>query len=400
MQVKATLWPSRPLFRFISERVFFILQNLITEYNSPTMTQLTGDKIGPRYVVKVYNDKFKSWGYLVIDNLQLGPGKGGIRMTPSVTEEEVSRLARAMTLKNALARIPFGGAKSGINFDPRAHTKQEKKEIVEWFARELQPLLIKYYIAGPDVNMTELEMAQFVQAAGNRKAATGKPSKLGGLPHELGSTGYGVARAAELALKFKNININSASVAIEGYGNVGMFAHKFLQEMGAKIVAISDSKGTVYLQTGLDYKQAWKIKKQSGSMINYPDSSAKKLTNAEIFTLPVDVLTPAALPDVINEKNVKQVRAKIIVEGANIPMREEYEAQLHARDILIIPDIVANAGGVISSYAEHKGYKADKMFKLVDEKISASVTSLLKELKKTGALPRQIALRQAEKLLK
>lgn len=362
--------------------------------------EMAGDKIGPRYVVKVYNKKFQTWAYLVIDNLDLGPGKGGIRMTPSVTEEEVSRLARAMTLKNALARIPFGGAKSGINFDPRARTKKEKKEIVEWFARELKPLLMSYYIAGPDVNMTEVEMAQFVGAAGNKRAATGKPSKLGGLPHELGSTGYGVAHAAGLALEFKNINIQSATVAIEGYGNVGMFAHKFLQEMGAKIVAISDSKGTVYLESGLDYKQAVKIKKQTGSVINYPDTTgAKKLSNSEIFTLPVDVLIPAALPDVINETNAERVRAKIIVEGANIPMREEFEERLHARDILIIPDIIANAGGVISSYAEHRGYSPQKMFKLVEEKISESVTSLLKEIKKTNDLPRRIAIHQAEKLL-
>lgn len=348
-------------------------------------------------IVKVYNQKFQTWAYLVIDSLKLGPGKGGIRMTPSVTEEEVSRLAHAMTLKNALAGIPFGGAKSGINFDPKTHTAKEKKEIVEWFARELKPLLVHSYIAGPDINMTEKEMAYFVQAVKNNRAATGKPKKLGGLPHELGSTGYGVAQAAKLALEFKKIPIKQASVAIEGYGNVGMFAHQFLQEMGAKIVAVSDSRGTVYLESGLDHKKLLKIKQQTGSVINYP--SAKKLTHQEIFTLPVDVLIPAALPDVINENNVAQVKAKIIVEGANIPMQVKFEERLHEKNVLIIPDIVANAGGVISSYAEYKNFNSKKMFKLVEEKITASTEQMLKVLAKSKQTPRQIALKIAEKKL-
>lgn len=116
---------------------------------------IVGDKLGPRYVVKVYNPKFEVWGFLVIDNIKFGPGKGGIRMTKTVTEEEVARLARAMTLKNALAGIPFGGAKAGIQFDPKTHSPKEKKQIVEWFARELKPFLPKFYIAGPDINMTE-----------------------------------------------------------------------------------------------------------------------------------------------------------------------------------------------------------------------------------------------------
>ncbi|MEK7650524.1 MAG: Glu/Leu/Phe/Val dehydrogenase [Patescibacteria group bacterium] len=352
-------------------------------------------------IIKVYNKKFETWAYLVIDSLKLGPGKGGIRMTPSVTEEEVSRLARAMTLKNALANIPFGGAKSGITFDPKIHTSKEKKEIVEWFAQELKPLLVHSYIAGPDINMTEKEMQWFVEAVKNNRAATGKPKKLGGLPHELGSTGYGVAQAAKLALEFKKIPIKQASIAIEGYGNVGVFAHQFLQEMGAKVVAVSDSRGAIYLETGLDYKKLVKIKKQTGSVVNYAnlDKNSRKLSNSAIFTLPVSVLIPAALPDVINAKNIDEVKAKIIVEGANIPMREEFEKILHQRGVLIIPDIIANAGGVISSYAEHKNFTAEKMFKLVAEKISASTRALLRALAKSKKTPREIAWQLAEKKL-
>jgi len=355
------------------------------------------DNIGPRYVVKVYNHELDVRGVLVIDNTKLGPGKGGIRMTSTVDEEEVSRLARAMTYKNALAGIPFGGAKAGIIFDPKASDGATKKKVVEWFARELKPFLPKLYIAGPDINMTEKEMAIFVQAVGMRPAATGKPKRLGGLPHELGSTGFGVAEAVKLALIHRGLPVAGARVAIEGFGNVGIFAARFLAEAGLKIVAVSDSKGAVYNRNGLPWKELLKVKKAKGSVVNFLNS--EKLGNSKIFTLPVDVLIPAALPDVIDGKNADQIAAQIIVEGANIAVTTEAETKLIARGVLIIPDIVANAGGVISSYAEHRGYSSEKMFKLVKQKITKSVTAVLAEAKKTGQSPRAVAMMIATRRL-
>lgn len=354
---------------------------------------LSGDNIGPEHIIKVHNPKLGVWGYLVIDNTTLGPGKGGIRMTPSVTEEEVFRLARAMTYKNAIADIPFGGAKSGIAYDPRSGDKKKKKEVMQWFARAVKPFIPASYIAGPDVNTTEMEMRWFVEAIKNRKGATGKPKSLKGLPHELGSTGFGVAIAARIALEHAGIDIKGATIAIEGFGNVGTFACKFLQEWGATIVAVSDSKGTAYRENGLEYTALMKTKKQTGSVINY--NGATHLPKEHIFTLAVDVLIPAALPDVIGEHNIKSVRAKIIVEGANIPMKHEFEEQLAARGVLIVPDVVANAGGVISSYAEYKGYTAKKMFTLVEEKISASTKALLAGMSSTGQGPRAVAMELA-----
>ncbi len=355
---------------------------------------LLGDKLGPEYILKTFNKKHGVWGYLVIDNTARGVGKGGIRMTPGVTEEEVARLARAMTYKNALADIPFGGAKAGLAYDPKIHTPAEKKEIIQWFARQLQPFLIKYYIAGPDVNTTEVEMGQFVAAAGNRKAATGKPKKFGGLPHELGSTGYGVAEAAKIAAEFGGINIGGATVAIEGFGNVGTFAFKFLEDMGARVVAVSDSRGAIYNPVGLDYKAVMAAKKTSGTVTAYKNAS--RSDGRKIFELDVDILIPAALPDVINEKNIDQVRAKIIVEGANIPMRLEFEKILERKGVLVVPDIAANSGGVISSYAEHKGYDAEKMFKLVRQKVSTSVRAVLGKSKKEKISAREAAISLAE----
>lgn len=353
-----------------------------------------GDTLGPELIIKAYNSEKGIWGYCVIDNTRRGSGKGGIRMTPSVTEEEVCRLARAMTLKNSVADIPFGGAKSGICCDPKRMTPKEKKEVIEWFARALKPVLISKYIAGPDVNTTEKEMQHFVEAAKNRKAATGKPTKLKGLPHELGSTGYGVAIATREALSHKGIDIKDARIAIEGFGNVGTFAFKFLSSWGATIVAVSDSRGTLFNEKGLKYGELMKVKKNTGSVTG---GNGTKLSSNEIFELDVDVLIPAALPDVIGEANVDRVKAKIIVEGANIPMREEYEYRLHKQGALVIPDFVANAGGVISSYAEHKGMSEKKMFALVEEKITQSMVRLLSELSKTKRTPRDIAYELALK---
>ncbi|MBI4600117.1 Glu/Leu/Phe/Val dehydrogenase [Candidatus Uhrbacteria bacterium] len=350
---------------------------------------ILGSELGPEYIVKVYYPKKNIWGYCVIDNTVRGPGKGGIRMTPSVTEEEVFRLARAMTLKNALADIPFGGAKSGICCDPKRMTPKEKKEVIQWFAYALKPFLMSKYIAGPDVNTTEQEMQWFVEAVKNRKAATGKPKKLKGLPHELGSTGYGVAIAAREALAFSNIPIQGARVAIEGYGNVGTFVHKFLSEWGVLVVAVSDSRGTLYNALGLPYKKLMMTKKRTGSVVN--DPSGEKRAGGDIFELDVDVLVPAALPDVITDENADRVKASIIVQGANIPMKEHIEEILHRRGVLIVPDFVANAGGVISSYAEHKGMSEKKMFSLIDEKIGKSMAALLAELKRTNRVPREIA---------
>lgn len=370
----------------------FFLQKFLKRVEYISMT----DQIGPRYVVKVYNHELDVHGVLVIDNTKLGPGKGGIRMTPTVGEEEVLRLARAMTYKNALAGIAFGGAKAGITFDPKlidpksANADRVKKKVVEWFARELKPLLPKLYIAGPDINMTEKEMAIFVKAVSDSRTATGKPKRLGGLPHELGSTGFGVAEAVRIALAHRGLPLAGARVAIEGFGNVGIFVARFLTEAGLKIVAVSDSKGTIYNRNGLPWKELLKVKKAKGSVVHYLNS--EKLTNDKIFTLPVDVLIPAALPDVINDQNADQIQASIIVEGANIAVTPSAETKLLAHGVLIVPDIIANAGGVISSYAEYRGYSSEKMFKLVKQKITKSVTAVLAEAKKTGQSPREVAM--------
>ncbi len=363
------------------------------------------DEFGPEIIYEVYDSKTGLKGVLVIDNTARGRGKGGIRMTPSVNVEEVFRLARTMTWKNALADLPFGGAKSGIIADVKKISRDKKKELIQSFSRALKPVCPKKYIAAPDVNMAEEEIKWFVEANGSMKSATGKPSNLCvapgekcGIPHEYGSTGFGVSIAAKIASNFAGISIKGSTVAIEGFGNVGTFVAKHLSKKGAKIVAVSDSRGTIYNAEGLVPNSLMNIKKKKGSVIYYKDG--KVLSNEKIFELPVDIIVPAALPDVINKNNVDNIQAKIIVEGANIPTTPEIEEKLYKKGIVVIPDFVANAGGVISSYAEYRGYNPKDMFSVVEKKMEKNVNLVLNKSKKDKIKPRDAALDIAVKRVK
>jgi len=330
-------------------------------------------------------------GVLVVDNTILGPGKGGIRMLPTITTEEIYRLARTMTWKCALAELPFGGAKSGIVADPKQISKEKKMETIRAFSRALKPVCPKLYVAAPDMNTGEEEMAVFAEENGSMKACTGKPAHMCvkpgvkcGIPHEYGSTGFGVAQATFTAANYLNFDFEGATAAIEGFGNVGSFVTKYLTQIGVRVVAVSDSRGCIYNPEGLEYEKLYKVKRETRSVINY--RPGKVLDNKEIFELPVDILIPAALPDVIRKDNVDSVKAKMVVEAANIPVSPEIEEVLRERGVLVVPDIIANAGGVISSYAEYKGYNPKQMLKLVQRKIRRNTRTVLEyaEEKNTG----------------
>lgn len=360
------------------------------------------DRFGPEAVLEVYDARLGMQGFLVIDNTVLGPGKGGIRMTPDVTVEEIFRLARTMTWKTALAGLPFGGAKAGIRWS--GGSLALKKRYIQSFARAIAPFTPRRYIAGPDVNTGEREMQWFVEATGKWRSATGKPANLCmelfgkpgercGIPHEFGSTGYGVAQATSLAAEFAGLDITEATTAVEGFGNVGSFTVQYLTEAGARIVAVSDKDGTIYAEHGLDAQKLLALKRRGKPLRAY--RGGKRLSHEAIFGLPVDILIPAAVTDVIHEGNMGDLQAKIIVEGANIPMREEIEEALFRKGILIVPDFVANAGGVISSYAEYRGYNPKRMFDLVRRKIRATVAAVLKESRRQKKNPRTVALAMA-----
>lgn len=369
---------------------------------------IIADEFGPEYVVEVNSLKPKFKGFLIIDNLALGVGKGGIRMAANLTLGELFRLARTMTWKNSLFELPFGGAKAGILIDPKKISLKEKKEIIQAFARLLSPFIPKYYIAGPDIGTGEQEMKWFSQALEIWNSATGKPKDFCfcvaekcscGLPHELGSTGFGVAQAAKVAAKFAGVDLKGAKAAIAGFGNVGSFAAKHLSEMGAKIIAVSEADGTIFNKDGLDVGKLIRLKEQKKSFKSY--LKAKRLPLNKIYELAVDILIPAAVSDVINQRNYNKVKAKIIVEGANIPIPEEIENRLWKKGIVIVPDFVANGGGVISSFAEWSGQPLERMFKMVEQKIKKATFEVLRESLKKKRNPRQVALVLAkERVLK
>lgn len=359
------------------------------------------DEWGPEKILQVYDPKVGMKGVLVIDNTTLGPGKGGIRMLPTITTEEIFRLARTMTWKCALAELPFGGAKSGIIADPKEISKEKKMEIIRAFSRALKPVCPKLYVAAPDVNTGEEEMAVFAKENGSMKACTGKPAHMCvkpgvkcGLPHEYGSTGLGVVQAVFTAANYVGLDFEDATAAVEGFGNVGSYATEYLTQIGVKVVAVSDSKGCIYNLEGLEYEKLSKVKMETRSVINY--RPGKVLDNKELFELPVDILIPAALSDVITKDNVDRVKAKMVVEAANIPVRPEIEEVLRKRGVLVLPDILANAGGVISSYAEYKGYNPKQMLKLVQRKIRRNTMTVLEYAKEKNIGPRDAALNIAK----
>ena len=363
------------------------------------------DEWGPEKIMHVHDPKVGMKGVLVIDNTTLGPGKGGIRMLSTITTEEIFRLARTMTWKCALAGLPFGGAKSGIVADPKKMSKEKKLEMIRSFSRALKPVCPKLYVAAPDVNTGEEEMAVFAEENGSMRAATGKPTHMCarpsvkcGIPHEYGATAFGVVHAAFEAADYLGLDIRDSTVAVEGFGNVGSQVTEYLTEVGVKVVAVSDSKGCIYNPEGLEYEKLYKVKRETRSVINY--RPRKVLDNKEIFELPVDVLIPAALSDVIREDNVNRVKAKMIVEAANIPIRPEVEEILRKRGVLIIPDILANAGGVISSYSEYRGYTPKQMLKLVHRKIRRNTITVLKHAKQKDIGLRAAALNIARERIR
>jgi len=358
------------------------------------------DSWGPEEVIQVYDPNTGMQGFLVIDNTALGPGKGGIRISSTVTPLEVFGLARAMTWKCALADIPFGGAKSGIRADPYTI---DKLKFVKEFAKKIAPSVPSRYIAAPDMNVGEKEIEAFVETVGDRQAATGKPAKLGGIPHELGTTGFGVGVALENSFEIIGNTIGlpkdlaDTRVVIQGFGNVGLWIAKFLSNKGAKIVALSDYWGTIYNKEGIDIDQAEKhayATSEQASIKNYGKGTV--LSRDAILGLDCDILVPCAVGNVINEGTWSLIKAKMIVEGANNATAQIAERVLFEKDVIIVPDFLANAGGVIGSYVEYKNGTEEEAFSMIESKIKKNTECVISDAMDRKLTPRQVALEIAQ----
>jgi len=359
------------------------------------------DRWGPENVIQVYDPKLGMRGVLVIDNTCLGPGKGGIRISPTVTPLEVFRLARAMTWKCALAGIAFGGAKSGIQVDP---FKVDKIKMIKAFAKLIAPYVPGKYIAAPDMNVGEKEIEAFVETIGDLKGATGKPERLGGIPHELGTTGFGVGIALETSLNIISQkiglpeNLTDLRVAIQGFGNVGIGIAKFLEKKGAKIVAINDMWGCIYDSNGIDIEKVDKYSyatSEKQSIKNFED--ARRIPRDDILKIDCDVFIPCACGDAITLETAPYLKAKLVVEGANNSVTPDAEYLLFKKGKIVVPDFLANAGGVIGSYAEYHRMTIEEAFSLIESKIVANAKFVMRGYIDSGCIPRKIAKKLAEK---
>ncbi len=340
------------------------------------------DEIGPEKILHLYEPRTKMKAILVVDNVAAGPAIGGVRMAPDVTTTEVRRLARAMTLKNVMASLPHGGGKSGIIADPKTVNKEQ---VIRTFARGIKS--IEEYIPGPDMGTDETSMAYIYDEIGR---AVGLPRELGGIPlDEIGATGYGVAICADVAKDFTKLNLRGARVTVEGFGNVGKPVARFLSERGSILIAASDSKGTIYNPKGLKVEELIRIKETTGSVVNYKDGEVLKTT--DILTVSTDIFIPAARPDVITEANADVLDAKLVLEGANIPITENAEKTLHDRGILVIPDFVANAGGVITASVEYHGGTETLAFERIKSTIARNTKEILDKVRSEKKYPRDAA---------
>ncbi|MFQ3319588.1 MAG: glutamate dehydrogenase (NAD(P)+) [Natronomonas sp.] len=288
-----------------------------------------------------------------------GPYKGGIRYHPGVNRDEVKALSGWMVYKCAVVDIPYGGGKGGIAIDPHRHSEEELERITRAFATELRPIIGEDKdIPAPDVNTGQREMNwikdtyETLENTTEPGVVTGKAIDSGGSRGRVEATGRSTMLTAREAFDYLGKEMPGATVAVQGYGNAGSVAAKLLEsELGANVVAVSDSSGAVYNPTGLDAEQVKEFKRETGSVTGYEDAS-EELTNEELLTLDVDLLVPAALENAIDADLASDVQANVIVEAANGPLTPDADDVLTDRDVFVFPDILANAGGVTVSYFE------------------------------------------------
>ena len=307
--------------------------------------------------VRMDNKKIKVFtGYRVQHSIARGPSKGGIRFHPGVTLDEVKALAMWMTWKCAVVNIPFGGAKGGVTVDPKKLSLDENERLTRRYTSEIAIVLgHDRDIPAPDVYTTPQHMAwimdtfSMTQGYSTLGVVTGKPIPLGGSAGRNEATAEGCFVAIDEAAKRMRLKLRGATAAVQGYGNAGAFAAKFLDEAGVKVVAVSDSHGGIYDKKGLRLDLVNAAKEKKGTVTA---SRGQKITNQEILELPVDILVPAALEGIITRENAPRVKARIIAEAANGPTTPDADDILRRNGSLVIPDILANAGGVTVSYFE------------------------------------------------
>jgi glutamate dehydrogenase (NAD(P)+) len=358
------------------------------------------DEWGPEKIVCVSDTRTQMRGVLVIDNTARGMGKGGTRMSPTVTVMEVARLARNMTWKWAGVDLFYGGAKAGIQADPAAASKEE---VLRAFVRALRNEVPEEYVFGLDVGLTEADAAIMLDEVGTRAGAVGTPHALGGLPYDqLGVTGYGVAETVDAAAQFAWMSTSSLTASIQGFGAVGAATARRLDELGVTVVAVSTTQGGLYNPDGLDVTQLLALRTQHGDALVNFYADAKPLPPGEELTVAADVLIPAALQDVIDAELARTLPARIVVEGANLPSSPAAQQVLHDRGVIVVPDFIANAGGVVAAAvameSRYSGMRPEPaaVFDNISTKLRPSTLETLDGSKRQGLTTHRVARATAQ----
>lgn len=370
------------------------------------------------YEVTMYDSKTDTQAFLVIDTLQAGVAGGGIRMTPHVTLDEVRRLAKVMTYKFAAAKVPVGGAKSGIVADPNS---PDKKKHLATFAQMAGPFLKTLYVAGEDMGTTAEDIAyiykevgiSWVKLAKEKMAERGQelqipddfdPSAAGGENLEEILTGFGIAEVSTEACNFTGLKQDQARVAIQGFGTVGSMTAKFMSDKGCKIVAVADVSGTIYHPDGLPLEKLLAAKDEIGNIDRAKmPQDCQILDRDEWLNLDVDILIPAAIGDAIHKDNVSGIKAKLVVEGANFPVTEEAERYFYQHGIANVPDFIANAGtagGFGMLLTGQVPLDLGKILEALASRLRETTREVLSLSKQEGIPARFAAIRLAEERLK
>ena len=340
---------------------------------------MIADDLGPAKLIQVREPALGLEAALVVDNVARGPSIGGLRMATDVTLEECARLARAMTLKNAAAGLPHGGGKSVLRGDPRMPAER-KERLVRAFAHALRDE--GDYIFGPDMGTDESCMAWVHDEIGR---AVGLPAALGGIPlDELGATAWGIRHAAEVAAPRCGLALRGARVAIQGFGAVGRHSARFLVQCGALVVAVADSRGAAYDPAGLDVAALIALKDAGRSVA---DHGRQRLERDAILDVECDIWIPAAGADVVREDNVGRLKTRLVLQGANIPFTPGAEQALHERGVLVVPDFVANAGGVICAAMEHRAATATAAFATIEDGSARTLPRCSRRRRSRGSRP-------------
>jgi glutamate dehydrogenase (NAD(P)+) len=362
------------------------------------------DRWGPEEVLQVYDPEINMQGILVIDNTTLGPGNGGIQISPMATPQKIFQLARTRTWTCALADVPFGGAKAGIKANPY---NINKIQYIKSFANKISHTVPYQYIATTDFNVGQQEIEEFVNNVGDRNGATGKPENMGGIPCELGTTGFGIGLAIDVSFNLLKSYIklpeelSEATVAIHGFGTVASSIAKYLNNKGSKIIAISDQWNAIYNQNGINIENALKYSNAPSEKLSLKKyKPAKILPVKDIVKADCDIFISASGKNLLTEKTIPLLKAKYFVEEINDPLTSSIDQFLNNNGVFILPNILTDISSAICSNAEYNRNSVEMAFSHMELKVKEIVELVVQRSLETNSPTRRVAQEIAqEKIL-